>query len=77
MRFSILDLTGVAEMDAVTTTHVERLVAATTLLGAEVVICGIGPAVARIMVEKGLTTSAATVKNLREALRHCIRRRRG
>jgi len=74
-RASILDLTGVGEVDAATAEHIERLVGAMHLLGAEVVICGIGAAVSRVMVEKGLSMKGVTVRNLREALRLCIRRR--
>jgi anti-anti-sigma factor len=76
VRFSILDLTGVSEMDAATAEHIRRIVDAASLLGAEVVICGIRSPVARIMVAGGLALNASTVKNLREALRLCIRRRR-
>lgn len=75
VRFAILDLTGVGEMDAATAEHIERLVAAVTLLGSEVVICGIGSSVARVMVEKGLSLQGVTLKNLREALRYCLGRR--
>lgn len=76
VRFSILDLTSVGAIDAETTEHIDRLVRAIVLLGAEVVICGIGPLVARVMVENGLSLNAVIVKNLREALHYCIRRRR-
>mgnify|MGYP000054694861 CR=1 FL=1 len=76
VRFSILDLTGVGAMDAVTAEHIERLVNAVGLLGAEVVICGIGSAVARVMIENGLSLKGTTVKNLREGLRYCVGRRR-
>lgn len=75
VRFSILDLTGAGAMDAMTAEHIEHLVTAVNLLGAEVVICGIRPGVARVMVENGLSLKAVTVKNLREALRYCLRRR--
>ena len=63
-------------MDAATAEHIRRIVDAASLLGAEVVICGIRTPVARIMVAGGLALNASTVKNLREALRLCIRRRR-
>lgn len=78
VRFSILDLTGVGAMDAETAEHIERLVAAVGLLGAEVVICGIGSEVAKVMISNGLSLKGVTVKNLRDALRYCLgRRRRG
>jgi len=63
-------------MDAVTSGHIERLVAAAALLGSEIVICGIGPGVARVMIELGLSLKGAKVKNLCEALRYCLTRRR-
>jgi len=75
VRFSILDLTGVGAMDAPTAEHIGHLVAAVALLGAEVVICGIGPTVARVMVENGLSMNGITVKNLRDALRYCFGKR--
>lgn len=75
VRFVILDLTNVGEMDEETAEHIERVVAAAVLLGVEVVLSGIGPLVARRMVERGLSLNGIKVKNLREALRHCIRRR--
>jgi anti-anti-sigma regulatory factor len=40
-------------MDATTAAHIQRLVEAGRLLGAEVVVCGIGPAIAGVMVDMG------------------------
>lgn len=76
VRFAILDLTGVGEMDVATAEHIERLAKAVTLLGAEIVMSGLGPKVARVMVEQGLSFQGMTMKNLREALRYCLQRRR-
>jgi rsbT co-antagonist protein RsbR len=75
VRFAILDLTGVGAMDGPTAEHIQRLATAATLLGSEIIMCGIGPSVARVMVEQGLSVQAITVKNLRGALRHCLRKR--
>ena len=75
-RFSVVDLTAVGMMDDETTTHLQALVRAISLLGAEVVISGIGANIARVMVEKGLRTDGVTVRSLSEALRYCMRRRR-
>lgn len=74
-RFSVVDLTAVGVMDDETTMHLQALVRAVSLLGAEVVISGIGANVARVMVEKGLRTEGVTVRSLSEALRYCMRRR--
>ncbi|HRI68079.1 MAG TPA: STAS domain-containing protein [Polyangium sp.] len=76
VSFAILDLTGVGAMDAATAEHIERLVSTVGLLGAEVVICGIGSAVARVMIENGLSLKGVTVKNLREGIRYCLGRKR-
>jgi rsbT co-antagonist protein RsbR len=73
-RFAILDLTAVDVMDTATAEHVQRVVQAVSLLGAEVVISGIRPAVAQTMAGQAITLQAKTLQNLREALRHCIRR---
>ncbi|MBZ5709606.1 PAS domain-containing protein [Nannocystis pusilla] len=72
-RFAILDLTGVEEVDAGTAGHLLTLVRAVRLLGAESVITGIHPNIARTIVTLGLETAALTVRaTLREALGHCI-----
>lgn len=71
-RFAIVDLTGAGGMDTATASFLERLVAAVKLLGSEVVLCGIGPDVARAMIAEGLSLHGVTVKNLREALRFCM-----
>ena len=76
VRFAILDLTGVGAMDVATAEHIERLVAAVTLLGSEMVICGVGPGVARVIIEQGLSLKGVKVKNLRDALQYCLGRRR-
>jgi rsbT co-antagonist protein RsbR len=75
-RFSVLDLTAVGAIDDETTSHVKALVQAIKLLGAEVVISGIGANIARTMVQKGLHTDGVTVRSLSDALRYCMRRRR-
>lgn len=74
VRYCILDLTAAIQMDAATVEHLHRVVQAVTLLGAEVVLTGIRPAVAQTMAEQGIQIAAKTLRNLREALKHCIRR---
>ncbi len=73
-RFAILDLTAADVMDTDTVEHVQRVAQAVSLLGAEVVISGIRAAVAQTMAGQGIALQATTLQNLREALRHCIRR---
>jgi rsbT co-antagonist protein RsbR len=63
-------------MDDSTAEHIDRLVKAVKLLGAEIVVCGIGPSVARVIIQQGLSLNGVTMKNLRDALRYCIQRRR-
>ncbi len=75
-RFAIVDLTGAGGMDSATATFLEKLVAAVALLGAEVVLCGIGSNVAQTMIAEGLSLNGTTMKNLRQALRYCIDRSR-
>lgn len=77
-RYAILDLTGVPGMDAPTAGHLVKVVRAARLLGAEVLLCGVGPQVARAVTELGLSLDGArTVASLAEALRHCGVGRRG
>ena len=72
-RFAILDLTGVEEVDTDTAGHLLGLVRAIRLLGAEGVITGIHPNIARTIVTLGLETSTMTIRaTLREALKHCM-----
>ncbi|WAS93202.1 STAS domain-containing protein [Nannocystis punicea] len=77
-RFAILDVTGVEEVDTGTAGHLVGLVRAIRLLGAEGVITGIHPNIARTIVTLGVETGALTVRaSLREALGHCIREMSG
>ncbi|MBI5490956.1 MAG: STAS domain-containing protein [Deltaproteobacteria bacterium] len=73
-RFVILDITGVEVVDTRTADHFIKMVQAVQLLGSKCVITGIRPAVAQTLVEIGVDLSAvATLRNLREGLRECIR----
>lgn len=73
-RRVIVDLTGVADVDADTAPHLLRIDTAAALLGAEVVLAGIGPAFARALVHHGadlrrLRTAAVAEDAIAEALR--------
>lgn len=73
-QFAILDLTGVEGMDSHTASHILKLIRALRLLGAEGIITGIRPDVARAMV--GLEVDLAgivTLATLRSALEFCMR----
>lgn len=73
----ILDLTAVDEVDTGTADHLIRIVRAAELLGARVVVTGIRPAVAQIIVSLGLDLGAiATLRNLQEGLKACMPRSR-
>lgn len=75
-RYAILDLTSVEGVDGATATHLMRVVQALRLLGAEGIITGIKPEVARAMV--GLEASmgaVVTLATLRDALEYCTRAR--
>ena len=72
-RFAILDLTGVDLVDTSTADHLLRVIGAVELLGACVIITGIGPAVAQTLTSLGLDLSRLTIRrNLQEGLRYCI-----
>jgi PAS domain S-box-containing protein len=77
-RHVILDVTGVATMDAATAEHVIRVVRALQLLGAIGIVVGIQPSVAKAIVSLGVDLSSiTTLANLREALMLCMKRGRG
>jgi rsbT co-antagonist protein RsbR len=74
-RFAILDLTGVEAVDTSSASHLLKLIHAIRLLGAESIITGIQPSVARTMVELGVNLArVVTLATLRDGLRYCIKR---
>ena len=78
VRFVILDITGVEVVDTRTADHFAKMVQAVRLLGSSCILTGIRPAVAQTLVEIGVDLSAfATLRNLREGLRECLRRMGG
>lgn len=77
-RHAIIDLTGVSAVDAEVAGHVIKLIQAVQLIGAQGIVVGINPEVARAMVSIGVDLSRVqTLANLREALVVCMRARRG
>jgi rsbT co-antagonist protein RsbR len=74
-EYVILDLTGVAELDAATAEHFGRITRGVGLLGASCVVCGMRPAAARAMAELGEGLSATrTFGTMEAALRFVIGR---
>lgn len=72
-RTAILDLTGVAEVDAATADHLLRLVRAAALLGSRCLVSGVAPRVAQTMTELALGLEVLeTFATLRDALRHAL-----
>ncbi|MDC0720322.1 STAS domain-containing protein [Nannocystis bainbridge] len=71
-RFAILDLTGVDTVDPTSAEHLVRIIHSVRLLGAQAIITGIRPPIARIMAELGLDLSRLhTLRSLQDALRYC------
>jgi len=67
--YAIIDLTGAATMDAATAEHVGRLLSAVRLLGAQGIVVGIRPDVARTWTTHEVDLTSIIVRaNLREAL---------
>ena len=72
-RFAILDLTGASTMDASIAAHLGDMVRATGLVGSECLVSGLGPGMARTLVDLDVPLSVKTFGSLRAALRHAIR----
>ena len=70
----VVDLTGADGVDESTADAVVKVVRALELVGARVLVSGIQPAVAGVMVSLGIDLSrVVTVRNLREAIWRCMR----
>ncbi len=69
----IIDLTGVDVVDTMTADHLIKLVKAARLLGTYCVVTGIGPEIARTLVDLGVELNElVTLKRLREGLQSCL-----
>jgi rsbT co-antagonist protein RsbR len=75
-RFAILDLTGATAVDATIANHLGDMIRATRLVGSECFVSGLGPEIARKLVEFDIALSVRTFGSLRAALRHAIRHTR-
>lgn len=77
-RHAIIDLTGVDAVDEQVADHIIKLIRAVQLIGAQGIVVGINPEVARAMVAIGVNLShVPTLANLREALVVCMRAKGG
>jgi len=77
-RAVILDVTGVPRVDQETADLLLRAAKAVKLLGAEIVLTGIGPEVARTLVELGAELgSIVTRGTLRAGIAHVMQARKG
>jgi rsbT co-antagonist protein RsbR len=73
---TILDLTGVAEVDAESASHVLSIVHAAGLLGSECLVSGIRAQIATTLVELGVSTeNMRTFGTLSAALAHALKDR--
>lgn len=74
----IIDLTGVDVVDTMTADHLIKLVKSARLLGTYCVVTGIGPEIARTLVDLGVELhELVTLKRLREGLQACLTHLRG
>jgi rsbT co-antagonist protein RsbR len=72
-RCTIIDITGIDVMDTGTADHFIRMARAVQLLGADCILTGINPHIARTVVQMGVTlTGITTHRSLRTALQRYI-----
>lgn len=75
-RFAIIDITGIDAMDTGATDHFLRMARAVRLLGADCVLSGLSPSVARTITHMGIELGGIeSHRTLRDALQHYVRRR--
>ncbi|AKT41361.1 PAS domain-containing protein [Chondromyces crocatus] len=73
---ALLDVTGVRTMDEQVATALLRTARAAQLLGAEVVLTGLGPGVAQALVSLGVDFGGiTTLRSLQAGIHHALRRR--
>lgn len=76
-RWSLLDLTGVEEVDATTADHLVKLARAVILVGGRCVVTGVSPSAAETFVALGQGLGdLRCLPNLKEGLRYCLAQRR-
>ncbi len=71
----VLDISGVASVDTGVANQLTKITRATQFMGCEAIISGVSPAIARTMVELGVsTTELRTTATLRNALEVALRK---
>lgn len=71
----VLDISGVASVDTGVANQLTKITRATQFMGCEAIISGVSPAIARTMVELGVsTTEMRTTATLRNALEYALRK---
>ncbi|MDI1444560.1 PAS domain-containing protein [Polyangium sp. 6x1] len=74
IQVSVIDLTGLDDVDAATLEHILRMVRAAELLGSRCLVSGISPRVAAAIVSLGMdVTKLRTFATLSAALGHALR----
>jgi rsbT co-antagonist protein RsbR len=76
-RWTLLDLTGVEEVEEATADHLVKLARAVTLVGGRCVVTGVSPSAAETFVALGQGLGdLRCLPNLKEGLRFCLAQRR-
>jgi rsbT co-antagonist protein RsbR len=76
-RYTIIDITGIDAMDTGATDHFLRMARAVRLLGADCVLSGLSPGVARTITHMGIDLQGVqSHRTLRDALQHYVERKR-
>jgi rsbT co-antagonist protein RsbR len=76
-RYTIIDITGIDAMDTGATDHFLRMARAVRLLGADCVLSGLSPGVARTITHMGIDLQGVqSHRTLRDALQHYVERQR-
>jgi anti-anti-sigma regulatory factor len=74
----LLDIGGVAVVDTAVANHLIKIAKAAVLMGCQIIISGISPAIAQTIVELGIELgSIQTTSTIEAALRDAIARHRG
>ena len=77
-RWSLIDLTGVDEVDEATADHLVKLARAVTMVGGQCIVTGVSPQAAQTFVSLGQGLGdLRCLPNLKEGLRHCLATRGG
>lgn len=76
-RYTIIDITGIDAMDTGAADHFLRMARAVRLLGADCVLSGLSPGVARTITHMGIDLQGVqSHRTLRDALQHYVERQR-